>query len=200
MSSKQHVSPGAKRQKAFRERMAGLGMTIPRIYMAEDEQALVRAFLRRYRSARTEQLIEGMDTANPSASWSMASLHAALQVYADTHGELADLEQHAETATIELALVRYGGRMAQLVVANHEILVATALCKRQAVSDVARFNDACLRLGPTLPLSNVGLVGEYYILFGQLSAHAPLANIVEELDVLGRNTVDALNELSDLIR
>ncbi|HEX7813992.1 DUF2170 family protein [Dyella sp.] len=200
MSSKQAVSTGAQRQKAFRERMTRMGMTIPRIYMTSSEQALVREFLRSHRNVRTERLIEGMDLADMNDKWSTQGLFDALREYAATRPHLVDIRMHDAPPAVELALAHYGDQPVQLVVSEHEIFMAVALCDVASVIDPARFNEACLRLGPRLPLSNVGLVGDHYILFGQISAHAPLANIVEELDVMGRNAIDTVNELSGLIR
>lgn len=195
----QEVSPGAKRQKAFRDRMTRMGMTIPRIYMTESEQALVREFLRRHRSVRTEQLIEGMDLASMNTKWTTPRLFDALREHTGTPPHLADIRLHDTPSAIELSLSHYDHQPVQLVVSGHQIFMAAALCDTQAVKDAAAFNEACLRLGPNMPLSNVGLVGSHYILFGQLSAHSPLANIVEELDVMGQNAIDALGELSHLI-
>jgi uncharacterized protein YjfI (DUF2170 family) len=200
MATSKRLNPGAKRQKALRDRMARMGMTIPRIYMDESERALVREFLRDYRSTHTERLIEGMDFSSMNSKWSVPRLYEALQEHGRRHGQFADLRQHSARPAIELSLARYDRQPVQIVVTGHEIFVASALCERHAIRHKAKFDETCLRLGPMLPLSNVGLVGNHYILFGQLSAHAPLSNIVEELDVLGRNVVDALGQLSGLIR
>lgn len=200
MTGNKHLSPGAKRQKALRERMGQLGMTIPRIYMTADEQAMVRTFLRHCRGERTERLIEGMDFSRMHEKWTAPALFDALRADTARQDALTDIRLAGVPPAVELALAHYGGQPVRLVVNDEEIFVTTVLCGKGAVKQPARFNEACLRLGPTLPLSNVGLVGNDYILFGQLSAHSPLANIVEELDVLGRNAVESLSALSALIR
>ncbi|WP_329742034.1 DUF2170 family protein [Dyella sp. A6] len=200
MAAGKHLSPGAQRQKALRERMGKLGMTIPRIYMTADEQAMVRTFLHHCRGERTEQLIEGMDFSHMHAKWTVPTLFDALKADTARQDVLAGIRLHGVPLGIELGLTRYGGQLVRLSVSDEEIFVTTVLCGRSAVKQPARFNEACLRLGPTLPLSNVGLVGDDYVLFGQLSAHSPLANIVEELDVLGRNAVESLEALSALMR
>lgn len=199
MTTRKAPTAGAARQKAFRERMSGMGMTIPRIYMTEDEQTMVREFLRHCRGERTEQLLVGMDFTSLHEKWSAPRLCEALTGHVGRHGELRDVRLQGLPPAIDLALARYGDLPVRLTVGDEEIFATTVLCTKRAVKSPARFNEACLRLGPTLPLSNVGLVGDDYILFGQLSAHAPLANIVEELDVLGRNAVQALEQLAALI-
>jgi len=199
MPPTKQVSTGAERQKAFRDRMTRMGMTIPRIYMTEGEQGLVREFLRHQRNERTDRLIGGMDMQAMSQKWTTQRLFDALQEHANNQQQLSRVWLQATPASIEVALDSYGDQPVHLVVTDYEIRMTTPLCDQRAVRDPLRFNEACLRLGPNMPLSNVGLVGSHYILFGQLSAHSPLANIVEELDVMGRNVIDAQAELSHLI-
>ena len=176
-----------------------MGMTIPRIYMSEGEQGLVRAFLRHHRNERTDQLIGGMDFQAMSQKWTTQRLFDALQEHANQDAQPFRVHLQATPAAIELVLANYGEQSVHLVVTDYEIRMTTSLCEQRMVKDPARFNEACLRLGPNMPLSNVGLVGSHYILFGQLSAHSPLANIVEELDVMGQNAIDAQGELAHLI-
>lgn len=187
------------RQKAFRDRMTRMGMTIPRIYMTEGEQGLVRDFLRHQRNERTDRLIDGMDLRPTIQKWTTQSLFDALRDHGVKQKQWSGVWLQATPASIELSLAAYADQAVHLVVTDYDIRMTTALCEQGMVKDALRFNEACLRLGPNMPLSNVGLVGSHYILFGQLSAHSPLANIVEELDVMGRNVIDAQAELSHLI-
>jgi uncharacterized protein YjfI (DUF2170 family) len=176
-----------------------MGMTIPRIYMTEGEQGLVREFLQHHRTERTDQLIGGMDLQAMSQKWTTQRLFDALQEHANNQQQFSRVWLQATPSSIELALASYGDQPVHLVVTEYEIRMTTPLCEQRTVRDPLRFNEACLRLGPNMPLSNVGLVGSHYILFGQLSVRSPLANIVEELDVMGRNVIDAQAGLSDLI-
>jgi uncharacterized protein YjfI (DUF2170 family) len=85
-----------------------------------------------------------------------------------------------------------------IVVAEQEIRVSAVLCEAAGVKDPNKFNEICLRVGPALPLSNIGLVDEHYIVFGQLSIHSSLENVVEELNVLGQNTIQTADDLRSL--
>jgi uncharacterized protein YjfI (DUF2170 family) len=176
-----------------------MGMTIPRIYMTEGEQGQVREFLRHHRNERTDLLIGGMDLQAMSQKWTTQRLFDALQEHAGNQQQFSRVWLQATPASVELALAAYGDQPVHLVVTEYDIRMTTPLCDQRTVQDPLRFNETCLRLGPNMPLSNVGLVGSQYILFGQLSAHSPLANIVEELDVMGRNVIDAQAELAHLI-
>lgn len=168
--------------------------------MTEGEQALVRRFLRHLRSAHTDALLAHMDFNAMNDKWTTQALHAALASHAGQHQQWLDLRLHTTPPSIGFRLRDYGEQPVTLTVSDEEVHVSTPLCEQRAVRDALAFNEACLRLGPALPLSNVGLVGSHYVLFGQLSAHSPLANIVEEVDVLGQNVTLAQGELSHLIR
>jgi uncharacterized protein YjfI (DUF2170 family) len=54
-----------------------------------------------------------------------------------------------------------------------------------------------------VPLSDFGLLninGEpTYVVFGQLSTHSSIANIVEELETLGHNTILAAHEIQPFL-
>jgi uncharacterized protein YjfI (DUF2170 family) len=176
-----------------------MGMTIPRIYMTEGEQGLVREFLRHHRNGRTDRLIGGMDLQAMSHKWTTQRLFDALQEHASHQPQFSGAWLQATPASIEITLASYGDQPVHLVVTEFEIRMTTPLCEQRMVKDALGFNEACLRLGPNMPLSNVGLVGSHYILFGQLSVHSPLANVVEELDVMGRNVIDVQAGLSHLI-
>lgn len=175
-------------------------MTIPRIYMTEAEQELVRRFLRHLRSAHTDELVAHMNFNAMNEKWTTQGLHDALAGHAAKHRQLAGLRLHKAPSAISFGLRDYGDQPVTVTVSDEEVHVSTPLCEQRAVKDAAAFNEACLRLGPVLPLSNVGLVDSHYVLFGQLSAHSPLANVIEELDVLGQNATLAQGEFSHLIR
>ena len=199
MSAQKPVTTGAQRQRAFRDRMTRMGMTIPRIYMTEAEQELVRRFLRHVRGAHTDALVAHMDFNAMNDKWTTQTLHDALACHAREHRQLAGLRLHKAPPSIAFRLRDYGDQPVSITVGEDEVHVSTPLCEQRSVQRPDAFNEACLRLGPVMPLSNVGLVGSHYVLFGQISSHAPLANIVEELDVLGQNATLAMGELSHLI-
>ncbi|HMH67517.1 MAG TPA: DUF2170 family protein [Pinirhizobacter sp.] len=199
MSAQKPVTSGAQRQRAFRDRMTRLGMTIPRIYMTEAEQELVRRFLRHVRGAHTDELVAHMDFNAMNDKWTLQALYGALASHAGESRQLAGLRLHQAPPSIEFHLRNYDDQPVSITVSEDEVHVSTPLCEQRSVQSPDAFNEACLRLGPVMPLSNVGLVGSHYVLFGQIPPHAPLANIVEELDVLGQNATLTMGELSHLI-
>jgi len=167
--------------------------------MTEAEQELVRRFLRHVRGSHTDELVAHMDFNAMNDTWTLQALYDALASHAGESRQLAGLRLHQAPPSIGFHLRDYDDQPISITVSEDEVHVSTPLCEQRSVQSPDAFNEACLRLGPLMPLSNVGLVGSHYVLFGQISPHAPLASIVEELDVLGQNVTLAMGELSHLV-
>ncbi|WP_022973276.1 YjfI family protein [Xanthomonas maliensis] len=124
------------------------------------------------------------------------------------HGLLAeryhDLPIHVELVdglepAINLTLGDHGDMQIQVAASGSQIFVSTLLVMGDHVKDRAAFNDACMRLNPLNPLSNLGLVQmdgkDAYIVFGELAASSTLDQIDEEIHTLATNTLDAAESL-----
>ena len=100
---------------------------------------------------------------------------------------------------INLTLHEYGDMQVQVAASGSQILVSTVLVEAERVRDRAGFNDACLRINPINPLSNLGLTQidgrDTYIVFGELSARASAQDVEEEVAALAINTLDAAETL-----
>lgn len=104
---------------------------------------------------------------------------------------------------LQVVLAEAGDLEITLVVSDDHIYVSTPLVTGAQVRDRAAFNDACLRLNPINPLSNLGLAtvdGEdMYEVFGELSADSTEAQIVTEIRTLGVNAIDAIETLKPFL-
>jgi len=104
---------------------------------------------------------------------------------------------------LQVVLAEAGDLEITLVVSEDQIYVSTPLVTGAQVQDRAAFNDACLRLNPINPLSNLGLAtvdGEdVYVVFGELSADSTEAQIVLEIRTLGVNAIDAIETLKPFL-
>lgn len=80
-----------------------------------------------------------------------------------------------------------------MIAGGTQLLVSTLLWRVDEVADQDEFNKLLLRTHKILPLSTFGIVtmpdGEYYELFGALSAASDLEEILEEIETLGDNVV-----------
>lgn len=135
--------------------------------------------------------------------WTTDALYRAL---ADSDlpatGVTLDLSAGADPS-ISATMREHGDLVIQVAASGEQIFVSAPLCRAGQVKDRARFNEACLRLNPLNALSNIGLVAidgdDLYIVFGELSARAPLANVVEEIQVLADNTLAAAEAFANEI-
>ncbi|MEO5558979.1 MAG: YjfI family protein [Dokdonella sp.] len=139
-----------------------------------------------------------------SQPWTTPALHEALaeHVLRERLSFVLNLERGADP-TIAITLPEYGDLVIHLMASGEQLFASTPLCMGSQVDDRAAFNDACLRLNPLNPLSNLGLQqmdgNDVYVVFGELSTRSPLANVVEEIDVLARNTLQAAEALRPYI-
>ncbi|MBP1473430.1 YjfI family protein [Frateuria sp. MAH-13] len=100
---------------------------------------------------------------------------------------------------INLTMHAYGDTQVQVAASGGQIFISTILVPAEQVRDRDGFNDACMRINPINPLSNLGLTSidgrDVYIVFGELSANASLDEVEEELQALAMNTIDAAQAL-----
>ncbi|TDR48461.1 uncharacterized protein YjfI (DUF2170 family) [Tahibacter aquaticus] len=137
--------------------------------------------------------------------WTTESLYEALR--SDSTADLEGVELNlvgGVDATVSIVMREQGDLAMQLAVSGEQIFVSSPLCLASQVKDRNAFNEACLRLNPINPLSNLGLqrVGDedLYIVFGELSSRSPLQAVVEEIHVLADNTLQAAEAFADQLK
>ena len=137
--------------------------------------------------------------------WTTESLFEALR--SDASADLEGVELHlvgGVDPTVSITMREHGDLALQLAVSGEQIFVSSPLCLASQVKDRNAFNEACLRLNPLNPLSNLGLqnVGgeDLYIVFGELSSRSPLPAVVEEIHVLADNTLQAAEAFADHLK
>lgn len=100
---------------------------------------------------------------------------------------------------INVTMHEYGDMEVVVAASGSQIFVSTILVDAAQVKDRAGFNDACMRINPINPLSNLGLTQidgrDTYIVFGELSAASCADDVDEELQALAINTIDAAESL-----
>jgi len=137
--------------------------------------------------------------------WTTQSLYEALR--SDTSVDLEGIELSlvgGVDATVNITMHEHGDLAMHLAVSGEQIFVSSPLCLASQVKDRNAFNEACLRLNPVNPLSNLGLqsVGseDLYIVFGELSSRSPLPAVVEEIHALADNTIQAAEAFADHLK
>lgn len=122
---------------------------------------------------------------------------------ADSFG--ADNVEEVPTAdgAIQVTLPDSGDLGITIALTDREIFVSTPLVEASQVRDAAGFNEACLRLNPINPLSNLGLTtineNDVYIVFGEMAPDSSAEQIELEIRTLADNAIDAVEALKSYL-
>jgi len=194
----------ARAQSAYRDRMREKGLVARQVFIRPGYRELLGKLESLLREPELPSYLRKLESPQPMATaWNTADLYRELtQSELKQSGVSLELVEGAEPA-ISATMHQHGDLVIQLAVSGDQIFVSAPLCLGTQVKDRARFNEACLRMNPINPLSNIGLQtfdGEdVYIVFGELSARSPLGNVIEEILVLADNTLDAAEAFADEI-
>ncbi|WP_266170915.1 YjfI family protein [Dyella subtropica] len=177
------------------------GLVPEQVYIRKEHKEALARIEQMLRMPVLPPYVYLMDNDAMSQNWTTQSLFEALKESDYCKEGLASVAMHhGSEQTIHIEAHDHHDLQMQMLASGSEVHVSTVLCRADQVKDRATFNEACLRLNTIYPLSNLGLSrisGEdAYIMFGQLSARAPLANVIEEIHTLGHNALQAANELS----
>ena len=203
--AKKNRSAESRRQQAFRERMRAKGLVARQVYIRAEHASLLAQIEFSLREPSLPQsLVTIKDYAAMTHPWTTSTLYDALETYVARERLPMHLRLEAGAEpTIAISLPEHGDLDIHLAASGQQLFVSTPLCFGSQVRDRAAFNDACLRLNPLNPLSNIGLQtldGEdVYTVFGELSTRSPIANIVEEVSTLADNTLQAAHALRNYI-
>lgn len=134
---------------------------------------------------------------------STIELHQQLvERYADAKEISVELIEAIEPA-ISLTLHEYGDMGVQIAAAGDQVFISTVLVPAERVKDRHGLNDACMRLNPLNPLSNLGITQhdgqDTYIVFGELSSTSSVDQVDEEIRALAENTIDAAEFIKPFI-
>lgn len=213
-------SPEAQRQARFRERLKDRGLKTITLNVLPLYHPLLKALEKRMQrdntppslliaeidSTMATPLAQPMSAASavaPTAAWTARPLFEALQPYLTRYGMVAELIDGADP-TIHIVVDDDGDMDVTMAVSGDQIFVSVPLVTVGDVADVPGLNDACLRMNPINPLSNLGIVrqadGEdVYIVFGELSSRSPVLNVLEEIRVLADNALDAAEAIEPFL-
>ncbi|HEY4555659.1 MAG TPA: DUF2170 family protein [Lysobacter sp.] len=113
----------------------------------------------------------------------------------------ADNVEEVPTAddAIQVVLPDCGDLAIMIAITDRQLFVSTPLVEAEQVRDRAAFNEACLRMNPINPLSNLGLMTinerDTYIVFGELAPDSSAEQIELEVRTLADNAIDAVEIL-----
>lgn len=199
------VSSAARSQRAFRERMREKGLVPRQVFIRPHHREILATLELALREAVLPDRYRHLEAYSAmTQAWTTVALHEALAEHVERENLPFQLSlERGSDPTIAISLPEHGDLIIHLMASGEQLFASTPLCLGSQVSDRAAFNDACLRLNPLNPLSNIGLQAfndeDVYVVFGELSTRSPLANIVEEVEVLASNTLQAAEALRPFI-
>lgn len=129
--------------------------------------------------------------------WNTESLFAALQDRpAFSNGSCSIEIIEGIDATIVIGMHDYGDLPVFISVGGEQVLVEAVLFSAEDIEDTAKFNEYVLKTHKYLPLSTISLDtddthGDYYHMFGALSASSSVNEIMLEIDTLAENVIQA---------
>jgi uncharacterized protein YjfI (DUF2170 family) len=194
-------SASARSQRAFRERMREKGLVPRQVFIRPHHREILATLELALRETVLPDRYRHLEAYSAMTQpWTTLALHEALAEHVERERLPFHLSlERGSDPTIAISLPDHGDLIIHLMASGEQLFASTPLCVGSQVADRVAFNDACLRLNPLNPLSNIGLQNfngeDVYVVFGELSTRSPLANIVEEIDVLARNTLQAAEAL-----
>ena len=185
-------------QREYRQRLREQGLVKKEVWILPTHSKLLLNYEKLLRLPGEIGNEKGVVLMQELQTWTTATLYAALQesdLFAEQRRASVELIDGVEPA-LHIVMKEYGDLPVFLTVAGEQIIVESLLWSITEVKDVAAFNEMVLRTHKYFPLStisldNLGAEGDYYHMFGALSAASALQNIVFEIEVLASNVIQA---------
>jgi len=127
--------------------------------------------------------------------WTLDALAQALAGSAQAAAGDLSVEVVEDADALRIVMHSQGDLDLLLSVSGEQIMVSVVLVPAEEITDRAAFERSALRINKLIPLSTFGIVEidgeEHYELFGSLSAASSLDVIIEEIETLAANAIDA---------
>lgn len=102
---------------------------------------------------------------------------------------------------LEFIMHEYGDLAILLSVEGQQILASVVLCAADNITDRDAFERVILKTHKMIPLSTFGIVeidgSDHFELFGSLSASSRFEVVMEEVETLARNAIEAARLIAD---
>jgi len=201
----------AEYQREYRKRLRELGLVKKEVWVLPENGKLLANYEKELRKPQidntylntggTRMNATSMATAtgneNSAHRWTTESLFNALKERPAFNNESCSIEIiDGLDSTIVISMHHYGDLPIFLTAGGDQILAEAVLFSLADVADTAKFNEYVLRTHKFLPLSTISLEtdidhGDYYYMFGALSASSSINEIVLEVETLAENTIQA---------
>ena len=185
-------------QRLFRQRLREQGLVKKEVWILPEHAPALAAFERKLRQpqpklASMEKEV-GMSMSQVWTAQSLCDALSATELFKEKRASV-ELFDGAEVSLL-VTMAEYGDLPLFVAVFGEQIIVEALLWPLSDVRDAAAFNEEVLRTHKLFPLSSIGLEtlpdGQAcYTMFGALSASSTLSNVVEEIELLAGNVINA---------
>ena len=201
-----NVKSSAHYQREYRRRLRAQGLVKKEVWILPENARLLSQQEKTLRkpSGGIEKKGERI-MSNITNRWSTTVLFQALeQTELFKSGQACVELIDGVDPSLHIVMSEYGDLPIFLTVSGEQIIVEAVLWSVSEVTDVNAFNDAILRTHKYFPLStisldNLGPRGDYYHMFGALSAASLLENVVLEIEILANNVIQATEAYGEFL-
>jgi len=200
----------AEYQREYRKRLREQGLVKKEVWVLPENGKQLNAFekeLRRPQHSNENDTGGSMNTSiNAAHRWNTESLYSALKERpAFSNGSCSIEIIDGLNSTIVVSMHEFGDLPIFVTVGGEQVLAETVLFSLDDISDTAKFNEYVLKTHKYLPLSTISIEkdethGDYYSMFGALSALSSINEIVLEVDTLAENTIQATEAFSGFLK
>ena len=136
--------------------------------------------------------------------WRVGQLASALAASEEALGgrmSVSFVDGSEADGVVQITLHECGDLVVLLGISELEIQATVVLDPVASIKDNAAFDHSLLKANKLLPLSTFGITEingvEHYEIFGQLSGGSEIEEIIEEIETLGRNALEAAEMIED---
>jgi len=208
----------AEYQREYRKRLRELGLVKKEVWVLPENGKLLTAYEKDLRKpqahtetefqANAKDIGTGGTNMNDNAAhrWTTESLFSALKERPAFNNDSCSIEIiDGLDSTIVISMHHYGDLPIFLTAGGDQILAEAVLFSLKDVADTTKFNEYVLRTHKFLPLSTISLEtdidhGDYYYMFGALSASSSINEIVLEVETLAENTIQATEAFQTFLK
>jgi uncharacterized protein len=129
------------------------------------------------------------------------AIDLALQGKMAQHGVVFKVEEIAGASVLRIEVETQEELPIFVSVTEEQILCIAYLFKQGEIKSekIAEMNDTMLSANISMPLSSFAKIGEQYVIYGALSTQANLSEIMQEIEALSSNSIDAIKAMKDYL-
>lgn len=202
----------AEYQREYRKRLRGQGLVKKEVWILPENGSQLTIFEKGLRAPLngievSTDFVNGGNTMNDKAHrWTTESLFDALKERPAFNNESCSIEIiDGLDSSIVVSMHNYGDLPIFVTVGGDQILAEAVLFSVEDVKDTAEFNEYVLKTHKYLPLSTISIEndethGDYYYMFGALSASSSINEVVLEVETLADNTIQATEAFQTFLK